>query len=228
MARTTAEPKLVVKALTPATWSDFEKLFTARSGPKYCWCMAWRVTAEERQHNDPPARKKALSRRVHAGTPVGLLGYVAGEPVAWCSLAPRNTLVRLVTDHSPDTGVWSITCFFIQREHRKQGLTRRMLTAAISYARKRGAKVVEGTPVTADSPSYRHMGFVPLFAEAGFAEVGREGSRRHVMRRVLRGGQAKPAETKTTRPRPQAAKRRSAGGQPPVLRSRRSAAASSH
>jgi hypothetical protein len=42
--------------------------------------------------------------------------------------------------------------------------------------------VVEAYPVDADSPSYRFMGFVPVFAEAGFAEVGREGKRRHVMR----------------------------------------------
>jgi hypothetical protein len=40
-------------------------------------------------------------------------------------------------------------------------------------------------PVDADSPSYRFMGFVPVFAEAGFAEVGREGKRRHVMRLKL-------------------------------------------
>ena len=42
--------------------------------------------------------------------------------------------------------------------------------------------LIEAYPVDADSPSYRFMGFVPVFAEAGIAEVGREGKRRHVMR----------------------------------------------
>ena len=35
-------------------------------------------------------------------------------------------------------------------------------------ARERAAKAVEGYPVDASSPSYRFMGFVPLFKRAGF------------------------------------------------------------
>jgi hypothetical protein len=38
--------------------------------------------------------------------------------------------------------------------------------------------VAEGCPVDPDSPSYRFMGFVPVFAEAGFQEVALAGSRR--------------------------------------------------
>jgi hypothetical protein len=39
--------------------------------------------------------------------------------------------------------------------------------------------------VTADSPSYRFMGFVPSFKAASFKHAGRAGSRRHVMRKAL-------------------------------------------
>jgi hypothetical protein len=45
--------------------------------------------------------------------------------------------------------------------------------------------MVEAYPVAPDAPSYRFMGFVPVFEEAGFAEVGRAGTRRHVMRLSL-------------------------------------------
>nr|PZN92019.1 MAG: acetyltransferase [bacterium] len=41
---------------------------------------------------------------------------------------------------------------------------------------------MEFHPVDPDSPSYRFMGFVRFFEAAGFREVGRAGSRRHVMR----------------------------------------------
>jgi hypothetical protein len=41
---------------------------------------------------------------------------------------------------------------------------------------------VEAYPVDEAAPSYRFMGFVPVFAAAGFTEVGRAGTRRHVMR----------------------------------------------
>ena len=71
------------------------------------------------------------------------------------------------------------------RRLRGAGIIRELIAAAVRHARVHGAKVVEAYPVDADSPSYRFMGFVPVFAGAGFAEVGREGKRRHVMRLKL-------------------------------------------
>ena len=62
-----------------------------------------------------------------------------------------------------------------------------LLDAAVRHAKKHGAHVVEGYPVDPDSPSYRHMGFVPLFKAAGFREMGREGSRRHVVQLAVKG-----------------------------------------
>ena len=48
-----------------------------------------------------------------------------------------------------------------------------------------GARTLEAYPVAPDSPSYRFLGVVPLFREAGFAGAGRAGARRHVMRQAL-------------------------------------------
>ena len=148
--------------------------------------MAWRATPQEAKQTGSQHRKAAMEARIRENTPVGILGYLAGEPVAWCSIAPRATYRRLVSDGSSDEGVWSIVCFFVLRQHRGAGLTRKMLAAAIKHARQHGARIVEAYPVDEESPSYRFMGFVPLFAEAGFQEIGREGSRRHVMQRKLR------------------------------------------
>jgi len=78
--------------------------------------------------------------------------------------------------------VWSLACFFIKREFRGQGLVEQMLRAAVEYATRNGATVVEAYPVDADFTSYRFMGFVETFRKAGFQEVGRAGQRRHVMR----------------------------------------------
>lgn len=66
-----------------------------------------------------------------------------------------------------------------------------MIGAAIAYAKRKGATVVEAYPVDPDSPSYLHMGFVPAFAKAGFTKVGTAGTRRHVMRFPLK--RPKPA-----------------------------------
>jgi hypothetical protein len=62
---------------------------------------------------------------------------------------------------------------------------RQLLAAAIAHAKAKGASIVEAYPVDPDSPSYRFMGFVPTFREAGFEEVGRAGTRRHVVRLAL-------------------------------------------
>lgn len=60
-----------------------------------------------------------------------------------------------------------------------------MITAAIAYAKKRKADILEAYPVAPSSPSYRFMGFVPAFEGFGFVEVGKAGTRRHVMRLTL-------------------------------------------
>ena len=87
-------------------------------------------------------------------------------------------------DDSRD-GVWSIACFFVPRRLRRQGITDRLIAAAVEYGRGEGATAIEAYPVDSDSPSYRFMGYVSSFRKAGFREVGTAGSRRYVMRLTL-------------------------------------------
>jgi GNAT superfamily N-acetyltransferase len=172
--------RLVFHAVDQDRWPDFERLFEGRGGPKSCWCMVWRASPEEGRRTDGASRKAAMAGRIAGGTTVGLLGYIDGEPVAWCSVAPRSTYRRLVDDGGSDEEIWSIACFFVVRRLRGRGATRRMIAAAVEFARSKGATVVEAYPVDPDSPSYRFMGFVPVFEAAGFCEVGHVGKRRHV------------------------------------------------
>lgn len=167
-------------------WDDLVNLFEARGGPKHCWCMVWRALPAEARRRNGTRRKAALEERVREKVPIGILGYLDGEPVAWCSIAPRETYRRLGgPEAEPTEAVWSLTCFFIKRPLRGQGFSRRLLAAAVEYARNSGATMVEAYPVDPGSPSYRFMGFVPLFEAAGFHEAGRAGTRRHVMRLSL-------------------------------------------
>lgn len=177
---------LLFREVTSATWPDFEKLFEGRGSPKSCWCMVWRATPEEARNRDGTSRKAAIAKRIAAGVTVGLLGYLEDEPVAWCSVAPRSTYRRLVSDCSADEGVWSIACFFIIRKLRNRGITRQVIAAAVDFARSRGATIVEAYPVATDSPSYRFMGFVQTFKKEGFVETGLAGTRRHIcqLRRI--------------------------------------------
>jgi GNAT superfamily N-acetyltransferase len=173
-------PTIECREVTAETWPDFVALFEARGGPKYCYCLAWRDRPPNLDHD---GRQEAMASRVRAGTPIGLLGYLDGAPVAWCSIAPRDTYARLGgEEYAPDLAVWSVVCFFLQRPLRGRGLSRALLDAAVQHARTRGADIVEAYPVDPDSPSYRFGGFVPLFRAAGFEERHMAGTRRHVMR----------------------------------------------
>lgn len=168
------------RPVTASTLGDFEALFSARGSPSYCWCMAWRATSEELKHAKGPDRRQQIASRVKRRTPIGLLAYRDDEPVGWVSLAPKSTFRGLGgTEDQQD--VWSLTCLFIPRSLRGTGLGQQLIEGAIAYARKRKARLIEAYPVDPDSPSYRHMGFVPAFERAGFTAVGREGKRRQIM-----------------------------------------------
>jgi GNAT superfamily N-acetyltransferase len=147
--------------------------------------MVWRATPAEARHADGTSRKRAMKERVDAGAPVGLLGYLGGVPVAWCSIAPRCTYRAGLAGAQPDDAgesVWSVVCFFVERQHRGQGVFRELLDHARRHAIARGATILEAYPVDEESPSYRFGGFFPAFEKAGFVEIGRAGARRHVVR----------------------------------------------
>lgn len=169
-----------VKPVEENTWKDFETLFKAKGSPNYCWCMAWRLTKEELKSNNSKSRKKFIKKRVVEKIPIGLLAYKEEEPIAWCSIAPRETYERLGGDESIEK-VWSLACFFILKEYQAQSLMKILISHAKKYAKKNGAKYLEAYPVDPDSPSYRFMGFVATFEKEKFKEVKMTGSRRHVM-----------------------------------------------
>ena len=182
---------LTVRPLTPDRWSDLERLFGPRGACGGCWCMWWRETHAEFERRKGAGNKRAMSRIVSSGEVPGIIGYIGDEPVAWCSIAPRDRFPRLersrILKRIDDEPVWSVVCFFIARTYRKLGLSRRMLEQAVLYAAGEGARLVEGYPVepkkgkTADAFAY--TGLAQIFRSAGFAEVERRSETRPIMRR---------------------------------------------
>ena len=181
-----AETTLRFAAVTPETVADFERLFEAPGSPKFCWCMVWRATAEEGRGTSGQVRRQQMLRRIADGVPVGLIGYDGEAPVAWVSVAPRDSYRRLGGPAATAGEViWSLACMFVVRRLRQQGLAHQLIAAAASAARDAGATTLEAYPVAPDAHSYRFMGFVPAFDKAGFTMLGMAGTRRHVMRLML-------------------------------------------
>lgn len=165
---------VAIRPVTTETWDDFVRLFEARGGPHYCWCTPYRL--KDNQHSTRAQRKACMRSLVETGVPVGVLAYEGDVPVGWCSIAPRETYIKLERSRTmprktpADTPTWTVLCFFVARSHRKQGVTRALLRGAVDYARALGAKVVEGYPFDTANVTSTHRGHSTLFKAARFQQ----------------------------------------------------------
>lgn len=187
------EGGLKILPATQERWPDLELLFGENGACGGCFCMTWRLTRSEFEKKKGAANKKAFKQLVESGKPPGVIAYVQGNPAGWCAIAPREeypvlgrSRVLAPVDEQP---VWSISCFFIAREFRGQGVTVPLLEAAVKYARSQGARIVEGYPHDLGKNKlpapFVWTGLLPSFAEAGFTEVVRRTAKRPIMRRML-------------------------------------------
>jgi GNAT superfamily N-acetyltransferase len=155
--------------------------------------MYWRLKRAEFDQKRGQGTKRALKKIVNAGQAPGILAYAEGEPIGWCSVAPREALPVLdrsrILKRVDDQPVWSVVCFFVARPFRRKGVTVKLLTAAVEYAQQHGAKIVEGYPVEpkkdaiADISAY--TGLVSAFRQAGFVPVLRRSETRPIMRYLI-------------------------------------------
>jgi GNAT superfamily N-acetyltransferase len=164
--------KLQVRPVTRENWPDFERLFEAKGSPHYCWCAPYRVAGSE--HSSNAARKACMHKLVNRGTPIGVLAYDGEEPIAWCSIAPRESYMKLRRSRTmprvtpADTPTWVVLCFFVVRTWRKQRVGRELLKGAVAYARSQGAQVVEGYPFDSAGISATHQGHSSVFEALRF------------------------------------------------------------
>ncbi len=186
--------KLLCRPLTPGRWADLEALFGERGACGGCWCMYWRLARARFETQKGEGNRRALRRLVGSGRPPGVLAYLDGKPAGWCAVAPREEYPALVrsrilqpVDAQP---VWSVTCFFIAKEHRGKGVSVELLKAAVTFARKHGAKIVEGYPVEPKKGGipdvFAWTGLASAFGRAGFQEVARRSVTRPILRKAIR------------------------------------------
>jgi GNAT superfamily N-acetyltransferase len=85
-----------------------------------------------------------------------------------------------------DVPVWSLTCFYVRKGHRRTGIMSSLIDAAVEFARTTGAPAVAAYPLDgAVSPSVTSTGYASVFAAAGFVEIARRSPERPIMRLIL-------------------------------------------
>ena len=151
--------------------------------------MFWKLRGKAFDENTGEGTHQMQKSYVESGAIPGLLAFENDEPVGWIAVEPRLVYSKLA--HSrilkpvDDADVWSVPCFFVAKQARRQGLTVKLLKAAVDYVKGQGGKIVEGYPVDAkkDMPApFVYTGTAVAFQKAGFVEMVRRSEKRPIMR----------------------------------------------
>ena len=113
-------------------------------------------------------RKVFQHNLVSEGHGYGLLVYDEGTPDAWCQLR--------------------ISCLFINKHQRWEGLSKISLKAALESIREHDGGVVEAFPLDVPGLNHTHYtGTVKKYIREGFQEVSRLGNSTVLIRKVFTG-----------------------------------------
>ncbi|MEQ1939081.1 GNAT family N-acetyltransferase [Mesorhizobium sp. CN5-321] len=187
-----------IRPVTAALWPAFEDLF-GRQGACYgCWCTHYRNAPSVRRENNRQRNKDQIRERIEAGPPPGLLAFEDGLAIGWMQVGPRADIPEwnnpgrgsapLDPADAADPAVWAISCFFIRNKARGRGLTHRLVSSGIDFARQNGARFLEACPMdlSRDSRSVGlYVGSSRVFEKAGFERVAERKAGRPLMRLAL-------------------------------------------
>jgi GNAT superfamily N-acetyltransferase len=197
---TATEPTISVVPANEAGWEDLQTVFGTRGEASRCQCQRYKLRPREHFASFPAEERADRLRQQtdcghpESGTTSGLVAYLDSEPVGWCAVEPRTAYEGLVrtsqvpwagrAEDKTDDSVWAVTCLFTRAGFRKRGVSRALARAAVDFARERGARAIEGYPMTTKNviSEELHVGTEGVFADAGFTEVSRPTLRRAVMR----------------------------------------------
>ena len=178
--------------LTQKLWRDFEILFGDHGACAGCWCMYWKLRGKDFSENKGDGNRQIQKSIVDAKKIPGLIAYSEGYPVGWIAIEPRNQYPKLASSKIlkpiDDAEVWSITCFFVEKKHRRKHITVELIKAAIDHAKKYGAKIVEGYPMdtkTKQAPPNRFTGSATTFQQAGFKEIAHPSVTQKIFRYII-------------------------------------------
>jgi GNAT superfamily N-acetyltransferase len=185
--------RYTVRRLDASTWAAFAELVERNNGIfGGCWCMGYHAGASR---TDAAHNRDAKERRVHEGRAhASLVIDEDGSAQGWCQYGSPAELPGIKhrreydKDPPPPAG-WRITCFFVDRKHRGQGIARAALEGALDQiARLGGGRVEAVSEVTAGREAQGRFLFsatVKLFEENGFTRVRQVGKHAWIVSKLI-------------------------------------------
>jgi GNAT superfamily N-acetyltransferase len=186
-----------VRELGSATWPDFERMVEKHNGVwGGCWCTFFHFTHSEQQRwsgkHHEYKEKLVRANQSHAS-----LVYDGPDVVGWCQFGPLVELPgRMLGYGKMDVALpdWRTTCFFVDRDHRREGVAKAALEGALGFIATKGGGTVDGYPIALPkgkkySSSFIWGGTESMYRDLGFRPLGSFGTsnRVMVMRKVVHG-----------------------------------------
>ena len=182
--------KFEVRELGMPTWPAFVRVMEKHNGVwNGCWCIAYHVSRSQ-EPATVQERRAYKEKLVRAGRSHAALVFDGEDIAGWCQFGPPNELparmggVAKLGQPPPD---WRITCFFVDRDHRRMGVADTALAGALRMIAAAGGGTVDGYPVATGgkrySSSFLWSGTESMFTKAGFSRLGSLGRSKLVMRK---------------------------------------------
>ncbi|WP_291833177.1 GNAT family N-acetyltransferase [Limimaricola sp.] len=182
--------------MSPATWPGYAALIERHGGVfGGCWCLAFHAGTKGGSFAERRALKERLvaEGRSHAG-----LVFDGADCIGWAQFGRVAELPAIKARRAYEAGRgddplpdWRITCFFVDKAHRRQGVAARALEAALAEIAREGGGVVEAYPEALEgqktAAGFLWGGMLGLFERAGFAPIRKIGLHRWVVRKTIEG-----------------------------------------
>lgn len=176
------------------TWPDFDRMFQKHKGCGGCWCTYHLCSRPVFEHMLPEERRAVHQKLIASGVATGLICYLDDIPVGWCQFGPASIFEHAnrkrtyrafdkTNEMKPD---WRITCVFVDKSYRRQGLAKKVLAEAIGAIKAMGGGVTEAFPFVIPGKKIpEYTGSVEMYEAEGFQEAARLGKYIVLMRAVL-------------------------------------------
>ena len=181
-----------VRPLTLETFPAWRALAQKHNGVwGGCYCSYFHGDTEQtvKSEFDRPTFKERL---VAEGIAHAALVFDGDDAIAWCEYGSPVELPNIYHRKEYDAAEaapapWRITCFFVDRDHRRAGVAREALDGALDLIAQAGGGEVVSFPNEPEegkktSSSFLHNGTRAMFEKAGFTFERQLGKRKTVMR----------------------------------------------
>jgi GNAT superfamily N-acetyltransferase len=178
------------RPLDASTWDAFAELVERNNGVYGgCWCIGYHPECGQRELNYRAVKEdRVRTGRAHAA----LVFDECGAAQGWCQYGsieelPNIKHKREYDKEAPPAPDWRITCIFVDKRHRGQGIARTALEAALVLIARAGGGLVEAIPeVTTGRAAQGRFLFsatVELFEQYGFSPVRQVGKHAWIVSR---------------------------------------------